>query len=92
MTARDAYSERVCITRSQLEDLDHLCHGEVTRDGHLEACMKDATAVLYDAESASIWPACTWHANRWGGALTLAEIATAHREGSVWFEREVACA
>lgn len=84
-----AYNERVTITRTQVESLDTLCHGIVVRDGEQDACSKDATTVLYDAESASIWPACSWHANRYGGALTLAQLNEARSDGATRFEREV---
>ena len=79
----------VTITRSQVEGLDTLCAGTVTRDGEQDACCKDATAIVYDAESATVWPACTWHAHRYGGALTLAQIREAIETGATRFEREV---
>lgn len=81
--------ERVCITRSEIVDLDTLCHGIVTRGGEEDACCKSATAIVYDAESANVWPACTWHAHRYGGALTLAQIREAVETGATRFEREV---
>ena len=83
-------TERVTITRSQLESVDTLCHAEVSRGGELEPCCKDATTVLYDAENASIWSACSWHANRLGGALTLAQLAEIRSTGATCFTREVA--
>lgn len=83
------YAERVAIVRSQIESLDTLCHGIVTRAGEQDACSKPATTILYDAESAHVWPACTWHANYNGGALTLAQIREALTVGVTWFEREV---
>lgn len=83
------YMERVTLTHSQLDLVGNLCDGIVTRDGIEDACCKDATTILYDAESASLWPACTWHAHRYGGALTLAQIAALRDNGSVSFEREV---
>lgn len=57
-------TERITITRSQIQDIDTLCAGIVTRDGEMDACCKPATTVVYDAEHASVWPACTWHAHR----------------------------
>lgn len=84
------YIERVTVVRSQITDLDTLCDGIITRDGIEDACCKPATAVIYDAESASIWPACTWHAHRYGGALTLAQVREAVETGATRFEREVA--
>ncbi len=84
------YSERVTLTHSDLERVtDTLCHGIITRDSIEDACCKDATTVIYDAESASLWPACTWHAHRYGGALTLGQLTALRDEGSVSFEREV---
>lgn len=83
------YSERVTIVRSQLEDIDTLCHGIVTHRGCEDACCKPATAIVYDAESADVWPACTFHAHRYGGALTLAQIREALTTGATRFERQV---
>lgn len=77
------------IVRSQIESIDTLCHGIVTRDGEQDACCKDATTIIYDAESADVWPACTWHAHRYGGALTLAQIRDALTAGAVEIERVV---
>ena len=84
------YTERVTVGCSQIERLDTLCHGIVTRAGEEDACCKPATTVLYDAEDADVWPACTWHAHRYGGALTLAQIREALTAGATRFEREVA--
>jgi hypothetical protein len=83
------YLERVCITRSEIADIDTLCEGIVIRGGEEQPCCKDATAIVYDAESTSLWPACTWHAHRYGGALTLAQIREALTAGGTRFEREV---
>jgi hypothetical protein len=83
-------TEKVTVVRSQLERLDTLCAGVVTRDGDEDACCKDATTIVHDAESADVWPACTWHAHRYGGALTLAQIRDALTAGSTRIEREVA--
>lgn len=85
---RDTYAERVTIVRSQL-DVDTLCEGLVVRKGEEDACCKDATTIVYDAETASVWPACTWHAHRYGGALTLSQIREAMTTGATRFEREV---
>lgn len=90
MSRAATYTERVTIVRSQIERLDTLCAGIVTRHGEQDACCKPATTILYDAESADIWPACTWHAHRNGGALTLAQIREALESGATRFEREVA--
>lgn len=73
---------RYFVTRTEIDDLDTLCHGIVVRDGWEDACNKPATTVLFHPES-GVWPACTWHANRWGGALTLADLATARETGCV---------
>lgn len=83
------YTERIAVTRSQIERLDYLCAGIVTRDGEQDACCKPATTILYDAETADVWPACTWHAHRNGGALTLAQVRGALTTGATWFERQV---
>lgn len=89
MSAPATYTERVTIARSQIDRLDNLCDGIVTRDGREDACCKPATTVVYDAESADVWPACTWHAHRYGGALTLAQIREVAEKGYTSFEREV---
>jgi len=75
------------VTRTELDTLDTLCHGIVVRDGWEDACNKPATAVLFHPD-AGPWPACCWHANRWGGAITLAELATARETGCVEIEWE----
>lgn len=85
----DTYTERISVVRSQITSLDYLCHGIVTRSGEQDACSKPATTILYDAEGADVWPACTWHAHRYGGALTLAQVREALEDGATWFEREV---
>lgn len=79
---------KVTVTRSELEALDHLCAGIVTRDGEQDACCKPATTVIYDAESGHVWPGCTWHAHRYGGAVTLAVIRDAVTNGAAEFEWE----
>lgn len=83
------YVERVTIVRSQIERLDNLCAGIAVREGEEQPCCKDATAIVYDAESASVWPACTWHAHRYGGALTLTQVREALTTGATHLEREV---
>lgn len=82
-------SQRYAVAWSELASLDTLCAGIVTCDGIEDACCKPATAVVYDIESAQPWPACTWHAHRYGGAITLAEIRQAATTGCVWLTREV---
>lgn len=83
------YTERVTVARSQIERLDYLCAGIITRAGEQDACCKPATTILYDLESGDVWPACSWHANRNGGALTLAQVREALTTGSTRLEREV---
>lgn len=83
-------TERITITRSQVQDIDTLCAGIITRGGGMDACCKPATTIVYDPEDASTWPACTWHAHRYGGALTLAQIREALTRGAAQIEREVA--
>ena len=75
------------VTRTEITELDPLCHGIVTRGGWEDACNKPATTVVFDLASGGVWPACTWHAHRYGGALTLAEIRTALTGGYVWIKR-----
>lgn len=81
--------ERVAVVRSQIDQLDTLCAGIVTSHGVEDACRKPATTIVYDAQNADVWPACTWHAHRYGGALTLAQIQEALATGVTRFEREV---
>jgi len=85
----EAVTERITIVRSELERLDNLCGGIVTRQGEMDACMKPATTVVFDNVYGGIWPACTWHAHRYGGALTLAEIRECLTTGATHIEREV---
>lgn len=80
--------ERYVVTRSQIESVDTLCAGIVTRSCEEDACCKNATTIVYDLEGANPWPACTWHAHRYGGALTLAEVREALETGATWIERE----
>jgi len=80
---------QVMVVRSELLSLDTFCHGAVTRAGEEYPCFKPAAAVLWDEEIAGIWPACIWHANRFGGALTLDQVSEALRWGATSFEREV---
>jgi hypothetical protein len=44
------------------------CHGLVTRDGHEDACGKPAVAIIdaRDREDGCYWPACAYHAHRYG--------------------------
>lgn len=84
------HTESVTIVRSELLALDTLCHGIVTAAGEEGPCCKPATTVVCDGESAGLWPACTWHAHRYGGALDLATIRKALETGAASFDREVA--
>lgn len=68
------YSERVMIVRSQIDRLDTLCAGIVTSGGVEDACCKPATTILYDAESADVWPACTWHAGHPEHAAAMSKV------------------
>lgn len=81
-------AEQIEVTRSEIEAIDSICHGIVVRGGDEDACCKPATAIVYDEEGASIWPACTWHAHRYGGAMSLAQIREALTRGSTTIERE----
>ena len=47
---------------------DH-CHGLVLRDGEQDACGKPPVAVIdgRGSEDVSFWPACAYHAHRYGG-------------------------
>ena len=63
--------------RAVLKSADH-CHGIVTRDGEQDACGKPPVALIdaRDLEDGCIWPACAYHANRYGRRwVTLQEIA-----------------
>jgi hypothetical protein len=59
---------------------DH-CHGIVYRDGDMDACGKPPVALIdaRDLEDGCIWPACAYHANRYGRGrcVPLADIVTA---------------
>jgi hypothetical protein len=49
-----------------LRDADH-CHGQVTRGGEDDACGKPPVALIESyGEFEGYWPACAWHANRYG--------------------------
>lgn len=50
-----------------LANADH-CHGIVTRDGEQDACGKPPVAVIdgRGTEDEGYWPACAYHANRYG--------------------------
>jgi hypothetical protein len=62
---------------------DH-CHGIVTRDGEMDACGKPPVAVIdaREFEDGCYWPACAYHANRYGGGrcVPLATILAALKE------------
>jgi len=57
------------------------CHGIVVRDGEQDACGKPAVAIIdgYGTEAEDYWPACAYHANRYGGGrcVPLREIVEA---------------
>jgi hypothetical protein len=50
------------------------CHGIVTRDGEQDACGKEPVAVIdgRGTEDESFWPACAYHANRYGRGRCVA--------------------
>lgn len=59
---------------------DH-CHGLITRNGEQDACGKPPVA--RDFEDGCIWPACAYHAHRYGKRwVTLREIAASLRSAS----------
>jgi hypothetical protein len=57
------------------------CHGIVTVDGEQEPCNKPATAIIdgRSTEDETYWPACAYHAHRWGRGrvVPLADLRTA---------------
>jgi hypothetical protein len=59
------------------------CHGLVTRGGEQDACGKPPVTIIdareYDGD---FWPACAYHANRYGGprCVSLAVMLAALRE------------
>lgn len=59
-TGREALAEVV-------RRADH-CHGLVVRDGIEDACGKPPVAIIdaNDYEDGCYWPACAYHANRYG--------------------------
>lgn len=50
-------------------EMKYGCHGIVTRDGWEDACGKPATSIIdgRGTEAETYWPACTYHAHRYGG-------------------------
>ena len=51
----------------RVKTADH-CHGLVIRDGCEDACGKPPVAIIdaRDFEDGDFWPACAYHANRYG--------------------------
>jgi hypothetical protein len=51
----------------EVKTADH-CHGLVTRDGEQDACGKPPVAIIdcRDFDDGYFWPACAYHANRYG--------------------------
>jgi hypothetical protein len=49
------------------------CHGTVVRDGIEDACGKPPTSIIdgRDTEDNCCWPACAYHANRYGGGRVV---------------------
>lgn len=62
-----AERSRVDDLRRVLLSADH-CHGIVTKDGEQDACGKPPTTVIVasDLDDGGHWPACTYHAHRYG--------------------------
>jgi len=60
---------------------DQHCHGIVTRDFEQDACGKPVAAIIdgRGTEAETYWPACTYHAHRYGGGhvVPLMEILLA---------------
>jgi len=52
---------------------DQHCHGIVTRDGEQDACHKPTVAIIdgRGTEAETYWPACTYHAHRYGGGRVM---------------------
>lgn len=94
MRVRLVSKRTASVTRTELEDLDTLCAGVVTRNGEQDACCKPATAVILETEDSTIWPACTYHAHRYGSGtvyavtLTLAQMREAMANGCVSVEHD----
>lgn len=63
-----------------LRTADH-CHGIVTRNGEMDVCGKPPVAIIdaRAAEDGCYWPACAYHANRYGAGhvVPLAELRAA---------------
>lgn len=61
------------------------CDGLVTIQGYEDACGKPATCLVdgRGTEDEYIWPACTYHAHRYGrgNVIPLDDIVKALREG-----------
>lgn len=59
---------------------DH-CHGIVTREGEMDACGKPPVAIIdgRSSEDETFWPACSFHAHRYGRGrcVPLSVIVTA---------------
>ncbi|HET7327868.1 MAG TPA: hypothetical protein VFJ14_11360 [Nocardioidaceae bacterium] len=62
------------LTTQQHDELDRVlrtadhCHGIVTRNGEQDACGKPPVAVIDGSPwGEGYWPACAYHANRYGG-------------------------
>jgi hypothetical protein len=76
--AKIAEEHDVPALARELKHADH-CHGIVIRDGEQDACGKPAVAMI-DAracEDGGYWPACVYHANRYGRGrcVPLAAVA-----------------
>lgn len=64
---------------------DH-CHGIVTRDGEMDACGKPPVAIIdaRGAEDGCYWPACAYHAHRYGRGhvVPLPDLLAAIKAGA----------
>lgn len=67
-----------------LRTADH-CHGLVVREGIEDACGKPPVAIVdgRGTEDETHWPACAYHANRYGGGrcVALVELVRTIEEG-----------
>lgn len=61
------------------------CHGVVTRDFEQDACGKPPVAIIdgRGTEAETFWPACAYHAHRYGGGrvVSIAVLLAAAEQG-----------
>jgi len=68
---------------SEVRTADH-CHGLVVREGFEDACGKPPVSIIdgRGTEDESFWPACGYHAHRYGrGRLVPLAVIHASLEG-----------